>query len=76
MSKTLFDKVWDSHVVHKINGGPVHTFNEYAAISQNRLYKLKRTINLKTKVLFGCALSTSYNALNNISLKNSKTIWF
>ncbi|MBT7574600.1 3-isopropylmalate dehydratase large subunit [Flavobacteriaceae bacterium] len=22
MSKTLFDKVWDSHVVHKINGGP------------------------------------------------------
>jgi S-(hydroxymethyl)glutathione dehydrogenase/alcohol dehydrogenase len=59
---------------NKINGGPVHTFNEYAAISQNRLYKLKRTINLKTKVLFGCALSTSYNALNNISLKNSKTI--
>jgi 3-isopropylmalate/(R)-2-methylmalate dehydratase large subunit len=22
MSKTLFDKVWDSHVVHKIKGGP------------------------------------------------------
>jgi len=22
MSKTLFDKVWDSHVVHKINNGP------------------------------------------------------
>ena len=22
MKKTLFDKVWDSHVVHKINNGP------------------------------------------------------
>ena len=22
MSKTLFDKVWDSHVVHKIENGP------------------------------------------------------
>ena len=22
MSKTLFDKVWDSHVVHKIKDGP------------------------------------------------------
>src|SRR3546814_3985121 len=22
MSKTLFDKVWDAHVVHKIEGGP------------------------------------------------------
>ena len=22
MKKTLFDKVWDAHVVHKINNGP------------------------------------------------------
>ena len=22
MSNTLFDKVWDSHVVHQITGGP------------------------------------------------------
>jgi 3-isopropylmalate/(R)-2-methylmalate dehydratase large subunit len=22
MNQTLFDKVWDSHVVHKINNGP------------------------------------------------------
>jgi len=58
----------------KINGGPVNTFSEYSVISENRLYKLKKTINLKTKVLFGCALSTAFNALNNISLKNSKTI--
>ena len=58
----------------KVNGGPVHTFNEYSVISENRLYKIKKTINLKTKVLFGCALSTSFNALNNISLKDSKSI--
>lgn len=58
----------------KVNGGPVHTLNQYAVISQNRLFKIKNTKNIKSKVLLGCALSTSYNALKDIKLKSSKTI--
>ncbi|WP_435151341.1 medium chain dehydrogenase/reductase family protein [Candidatus Pelagibacter bacterium nBUS_44] len=58
----------------KINGGPVHTLNEYAAISENRLYKINKDKNIKSKVLLGCAFSTAFNALKDIQLKPSKTI--
>ncbi len=57
-----------------VNGGPVHTLNEYAAISENRLYKINKDNNLKSKVLLGCALSTAYSALKNNSLNQCKSI--
>ncbi len=57
-----------------INGGPVHTLNEFAVVSENRLYKLKGSKNLKSKVLLGCALSTAYSALKNKELNKLKSI--
>tara|TARA_A100001015_G_scaffold299031_1_gene382560 strand:- start:1931 stop:2935 length:1005 start_codon:yes stop_codon:yes gene_type:complete len=57
-----------------INGGPVHTLNEFAVVSENRLYKLKGRKNLKSKVLLGCALSTAYSALKNKELNKLKSI--
>ena len=57
----------------KINAGPVHTFNEYAAISENKIYKVNNSY-LKSKVLLGCALSTAYNALEKDFNKKSKSI--
>ena len=57
-----------------INGGPVHTLNEFAVVSENRLYKLKDSKNLKSKVLLGCALSTAYSALKNKELNKLKSI--
>jgi len=58
----------------KVNAGPVHTLNEFAAISENRLFKIKKRKKLKQIVLLGCALSTAYNALDNKILKGSKSI--
>tara|TARA_Y100000741_G_C18247127_1_gene555929 strand:- start:821 stop:1837 length:1017 start_codon:yes stop_codon:yes gene_type:complete len=59
----------------KINAGPVHTFNEYAVISENRIYKLKNKKNLKSKLLLGCAMSTAYNTLHSdLNSSSSKTI--
>lgn len=59
----------------KINAGPVHTLNEYAVISENRIYKLKNNKNLKSKLLLGCAMSTAYNTLHDEFNSNfTKTI--
>ncbi len=66
--------VYESENGQKINAGPVHTFAEYAVISENKIYKIKNEKNLKTKLLLSCALSTAYNALNNNDNNTSKTI--
>ena len=58
----------------KVNAGPVHTFCEYAIISENKIYKIQNTKNIKQKVLFGCALPTAFNVINDLSLKKTKSI--
>ena len=48
-----------------INAGWVTTFNERAIVSENRLTKISKKVNLKTATLFGCSLTTGFGAVNN-----------
>lgn len=47
----------------KVNAGPLTTFNEYAIVSENRITKKPENIGLKSSLLLGCALSTSYGVI-------------
>lgn len=58
----------------KVNGGPVHTSGEYAVISENRIYKLNSKKNLSSKILLGCAMSTTYNSLEKFKKEIKKKI--
>ena len=49
----------------KINAGWVTTFNDYAVVSENRVTKLNRKINLKHAALFGCAVPTGVGTILN-----------
>ena len=51
-----------------INAGPINTFSEYSLVSENRVYKIKKTNDLKKLTLMGCAIPTAFNAIFN-SLK-------
>ena len=61
-----------------INAGKVTTFNEYAVVSENRLTKIPKGLSLKNAVIFGCAATTGYGAVNydaKINKKNSILIF-
>ena len=58
----------------KVNAGPVHTFSEYAIISENKIYKIRKQGKIKEKVLLGCALPTAYNVLDDLNLKKVTSI--
>ena len=58
----------------EVNGGPVHTFSEYAIISENKIYKIKNSKNIKKNVLLGCALPTAFNAIDSLNLKKINSI--
>lgn len=49
----------------KINAGPVTTFSSYTIVSENRVYKIKKSQNKKLSVLCGCALPTGYGMVHN-----------
>lgn len=51
--------------IGNINAGAVTTFNEYAVVSENRCYKLPKTIGLDTGILLGCALPTGAGIVRN-----------
>ncbi len=59
----------------KINAGWVTTFNNMAIVSKNRITKLPKNLSMKTGILFGCSLTTSYGSIFkdskiNLSKKN------
>ncbi len=56
----------------KVNAGPVHTFSEYAVISENKIFKINRAE--KKKVLLGCALPTAYNVIDDLKHLKIKSI--
>jgi S-(hydroxymethyl)glutathione dehydrogenase/alcohol dehydrogenase len=58
----------------QVSGGPVHTFCEYAIISENKIYKIKNSKNIKKNVLLGCALPTAFNAIDSLNLKQINSI--
>ena len=49
----------------RINAGWVTTFNEYAVVSENRVTRIPATTNMKTGVLFGCAVTTGLGVVIN-----------
>lgn len=48
-----------------INAGAVTTFNEVAVLSENRLTKIPKELDLKIAALFGCAVTTAMGIINN-----------
>lgn len=49
----------------KINYGPISTFSNYSLISEDRVYKLPKTIEFKNGFLFGCAIPTGMGIVVN-----------
>tara|TARA_X000001036_G_scaffold408260_1_gene418405 strand:- start:808 stop:1860 length:1053 start_codon:yes stop_codon:yes gene_type:complete len=49
----------------KLNAGYVTTFNELAIVSENRLTKIGKEVNLEVAALFGCAVTTGLGVINN-----------
>lgn len=58
-----------------INAGWITTFNEFAIVSENRLTKVKDSIDLSLAPLFGCAVTTGFGVIkNNAKLKKNENI--
>ena len=49
----------------KINSGKITTFSNYTIVSENRLVKKPKNINMKEAVLFGCAIPTGFGMVIN-----------
>lgn len=62
----------------KINSGKVSTFSNYAIVSENRVVKKPKNLELDLAVLFGCAVPTGMgmvtNEIKNLSKKTSAVI--
>ncbi len=56
----------------KINAGSVTTFNQIAIVSENRITKIPKHINLKHACLLGCSLSTAFGTVINYDYINNK----
>jgi S-(hydroxymethyl)glutathione dehydrogenase/alcohol dehydrogenase len=50
---------------NKLNAGWVTTFNEYAAVSENRMTVIPSNYNLRDAPLLGCAVTTAAGVINN-----------
>lgn len=58
-----------------INAGGVTTFSEYSIVSENRLVKLPPHTDLRSAVLYGCAMPTGAGIIfNEISPEQGSTI--
>ncbi len=58
-----------------INSGQIITFSSHAIISENRLIKLPKKIDLKFAPFFGCAIPTGFGMIvNQIKHKKNKTL--
>ena len=58
-----------------VNAGSVTTFNEYAIVSENRLTKIPEEYSLESAILYGCAITTGFGAVeNNANIKLGQSI--
>jgi len=56
-------------------GGPVHTFCEYAVVSENRVTVISRDTPFDIAALMGCAVTTGFGLINNeVQLKIGQDI--
>ncbi|OGQ06027.1 MAG: dehydrogenase [Deltaproteobacteria bacterium RIFCSPLOWO2_01_44_7] len=49
----------------KVNAGWVTTFNEMAVVSENRVTAIPKDFDMSIAPLFGCAITTAMNVVNN-----------
>ena len=49
----------------KINSGKVTTFSNYSVVSENRIVKKPKLLNMRESVLFGCAIPTGFGMVIN-----------
>jgi S-(hydroxymethyl)glutathione dehydrogenase/alcohol dehydrogenase len=50
-----------------INAGWITTFNRHAVISENRLTPIPDGTDLRTAALYGCAVTTGFGVIDNVS---------
>ena len=48
-----------------INSGKITTFSNYSVVSENRIIKKPKMLNMKEAVLFGCAIPTGFGMVIN-----------
>jgi len=48
-----------------VGAGPIHTFTEYAIVSENRLTPIDKDIPFDVAALMGCAVTTGLGLINN-----------
>lgn len=48
-----------------VGAGPIHTFNEMAVVSENRLTAIPKDVPLEVAALMGCAVTTALGLVNN-----------
>ncbi len=59
----------------KINSGKITTFSNYTIVSENRVIKKPKNINMKNAVLYGCAIPTGFGmVINEVKPKKSQQI--
>lgn len=54
-----------------LNAGWITTFNESAIVSENRVTPIPPEVNMKTAVLYGCALTTGFGIVQHEALVKS-----
>ena len=58
-----------------VNSGWVTTFSEYSVVSENRVTKIPKEIDLKIAALYGCSITTAFGVIHNDSkLKTGESI--
>jgi S-(hydroxymethyl)glutathione dehydrogenase/alcohol dehydrogenase len=48
-----------------LNAGKVTTFNECSIVSENRITKIPKDLDMRVATLFGCAVTTAFGVVNN-----------
>jgi len=49
----------------RLNAGKVTTFNECSIVSENRITKIPKDLDMRVATLFGCAVTTAFGVVNN-----------
>lgn len=60
-----FPQYWCPELNKYVGGGAATTWNEYAAVSENRLTKINKDIPLDIAALLGCAVTTGLGVCSN-----------
>jgi Zn-dependent alcohol dehydrogenase len=58
-----------------LNAGLIATFNEYAIVSENRVTRIEKSVDMEIASLYGCAVTTGFGvAENNAKIKFGESV--